>query len=68
MIKNNLSKILGEKRMKQQELAKLTGLTFSTITLIYHDKHKSISYSVLSKICEALNIGVGELFEYVKVK
>ncbi len=65
MIKNNLSRILGERRMKMAELIELTGLGRSTIERVYYDKGKNISYDTLNRICNALEIPVGELLEHI---
>lgn len=55
MIKNNLSKIMGELRISQVELAKMTNLAPQTIHKIYNEKTKSIDFDTLDQICEALN-------------
>lgn len=65
MIKNNLSKILGEKRMKMSEIIEITGLGRSTVERVYYDKGKNISYETIDRICNALEISVGELFEHI---
>ena len=64
-IKNNLSEILGKKRMKMSELQITTGLSYSTINDLYHNKTTSIGFDTVDKICDALEITVGELFEHV---
>ncbi|HBG48393.1 MAG TPA: hypothetical protein DDW90_02575 [Cyanobacteria bacterium UBA9971] len=65
MIKNNLSKILGERRIKMSELIELTGLGRSTVERVYYDKGENISYTTINKICNALEISVGELLEHI---
>lgn len=65
MIKNNLSEILGRKRIKMSELQKMTGLSQLTVIKLYHDKTNGINFDTLNKICNALEISVGELFEHV---
>ncbi|OGI00597.1 MAG: hypothetical protein A2Y25_07575 [Candidatus Melainabacteria bacterium GWF2_37_15] len=64
MIKNNLSRILGERRMKMSELIELTGLGRSTVERVYYHKGRNISYDTLDRICNALEISVGELLEH----
>ena len=65
MIKNNLSKIMGEKRIRISELHKISGLSQSTIIRIYYDKTKNISYESINKLCEALECNTQELLEYI---
>ncbi len=62
-IKTNLSRILGERRIKQLELAKLTGLQYNTVNAIYHDKWKQIGRKTLEKICRVLDVAIGDLLE-----
>ena len=65
MIKNNISKILGEKRMKMSELQKLTGLGKTTVIRLYHDRTTNIDFNTLNKLCEALDCTTQELLEYI---
>lgn len=65
MIKNNLSKILGERRMKMSELSRETGLAINTVSGLYYSRCKQVQFETIDKICKALNIGIGDLFEYV---
>jgi len=64
-IKSNLSKILGERRMKMSELAEQAGIAKNTVLSLYHEKAKGITFDVLEKICNALNCQPGDIFEYV---
>ncbi|MCL2696081.1 MAG: helix-turn-helix transcriptional regulator [Clostridiales bacterium] len=60
-----LSSILGGKRIKMAELVRMTGVSSATVNAMYHDRVKKIDYSVLNRICKALNCSVGELIIYV---
>lgn len=66
MVKCNLSRILGERRMTRVELAKKTGLTYQGIKPLYDDTWKGVQRNTIDVICKALDIGVGDLFEYVE--
>lgn len=65
MLKNNLSKIMGEKRIKIYELEKLSGLSRSTITRLYYDKTNTISFNTMENLCKSLDCSLNELFEII---
>ena len=65
MIKCQLPRLLGERRMHISDLQKMTGITYATLWNLYHEKTSSVSFKVTDKICGALGITPGELFEYV---
>ena len=63
MIRINLSRLLGERRMTQSELVQKTGIRAATINELYHDIAERVSLEQLDKICEALNCELSELIE-----
>lgn len=65
MVRNHLSKLLGEKRMTQAELSRKTGIRAATINELYHDIARGVSFEQLDRICEVLDCDVSQLFEYV---
>lgn len=65
MIKIHLSKILGEKRITQKELADKTGIRAATIHEMYHELIERINLDHLSKICRVLNVRVEDFLEYI---
>ena len=65
MIRNKLSTILGEQRMRVSELSKLTGISQNALNKIYHNKTKGIDFDTLNKLCNALQKNSQEIFEYV---
>jgi len=64
-IKVNLSRFLGERRIKITEMANKSGLAKNTIMALYHEKAKGITWDVLEKLCITLNCQPGDLIEYV---
>ena len=64
-IKVNLSRFLGERRIKITEMANKSGLAKNTIMALYHEKAKGITWDVLEKLCITLNCHPGDLIEYV---
>lgn len=67
-VKCNLSRILGEKKMKMSELAEEAGVAKNTVMGLYHERAKGITFEVLEKICRVLNCPVGELIEIIEEK
>lgn len=65
MIKIHLSKLLGERRMTQAELANRTGIRPATINELYHELVDRINIEHLNRICKALNIKVEDILEYM---
>ena len=64
MVKFHLSKLLGERKMTQNELSRKTGIRNSTINELYHEIAISIKFEHIDKICEVLDCTADELFEY----
>ena len=58
MIKNHLSRILGEKRWSQARLAKEMGIRLATINELYHEMAERINFEHLDRICEALDCSI----------
>lgn len=65
-IKCRLSIILGCKRMSQRELSRISGISATTIGRLYNEKWSQVDKSTMIKLCETLNVGVGDLFVYEK--
>lgn len=67
-VKIHLSKILGEKRMTQAELAKKTGIRAGTINDWYHEIIPRLNVEHLDRICEVLECNISDLLEYIPNK
>lgn len=65
MLKNNLSKLMGEKRYSIVEVSRKTGLTTSTISNLYNDKVKRLDFDTLEKLCKLLNCNTQDILEYI---
>lgn len=61
MIKVLLSSRLGDLRMTQADLARMTGIRPSTINELYHEITERVSLEHLDLICEALGCELDEL-------
>ena len=65
MIKCHLSRLMGERKLKIADVARVTGLHRNTITLLYDETAARIELEAIDKLCELFNVSVGELFEHV---
>ncbi|MDT2836003.1 helix-turn-helix transcriptional regulator [Enterococcus durans] len=63
-MKNNLSKILGERLLKVSDVFKATGISKTTLTDIYYQRAKNIQLDTLMKICDYLQVSLSDLIEY----
>lgn len=68
MIKIHLSKLLGERRITQSELANKTKIRPATINEMYHELIERINLEHLNSICKVLDIEVEDLLEYIPDK
>ena len=66
MIRILLSTRLGERRMTQSDLARVTGIRSQTINELYHDFAERVNLDDLDLICEALDCDAGDILEYQK--
>lgn len=63
-MKNNLSRILGERLLKVSDIHDFTGISRSTLTQLYYQRSSNIQLETLTKICDYLQIPLSELIEY----
>jgi len=61
MIKILLSSRLGDLRLTQADLARMTGIRPNTINELYHEISERVSFEHLDLICEALDCELNEL-------
>ncbi len=65
MIKCHLSRMMGERKLKIADLARMTGLHRNTITLLYEETAARIDLDAIDKLCEVFGCQVGDLLEKV---
>ena len=65
MIKCNLSRMLGEKKLKVSDVERGTGLHRHKIAALYKESAKKVDLETIDLVCEFLNCSVGELLERV---
>ena len=68
MIKIHLSRLLGERRITQAELSRMTGIRPATIHELYTETAQRIKFSHLEMICRRLNCQIFDLIEYIPEK
>lgn len=61
MIKNNVSLLIGMRRMTIAETARLAGVSYNTIYALYHDQTAGIEFATLNKLCEVLDCTTNDL-------
>ncbi len=64
MLKNNISTIIGQRRMTIAETAKISGLKYNTVYNLFYDKTAGIEFSTIDKLCYALDCTPNDLFIY----
>ena len=57
--------ILKERNMRANELANLSGITPSTVYSMFDGRRKEITINVIKKLCDGLDITLGEFFATV---
>ena len=65
MIVNHLPTLLAERRLKVADAVRATGISKTTLHKIYNDQSSRIDFDTIDKLCEFLEVGVGDIFEYV---
>lgn len=68
MIRCNLSRILGERRIHILELKRQTDVSYTTLSNLYHEKTSRIDFNTIDQICRVLGVQVGDLFVYIETE
>lgn len=66
MIVNRISRVMGEQRVTMAELARRTGLAYSTVHDLYHGRARRIELDTLDRLCRALNAEPNDLFQFIR--
>lgn len=64
-IRNHLSRVMGEQRLKIQDVASRSGLAYTTVFDLYHGRAKRLDLETLNALCRVLGVQPGDLFSYV---
>ena len=61
---NKLWKLLIDRKMLKKDLMRQTGITSTTIAKM--GKGQSVSLEVLGRICQSLDVNIGDIVDYEK--
>ncbi|MBM7424075.1 helix-turn-helix domain-containing protein [Spongiibacter marinus] len=63
MIRCHLARMMGEHKMRIADVARETGLSRATVTLLYKETAQKVDLEALDKLCVLFNCDVGDLLE-----
>ena len=66
MIENNLSVVIGKKKLTISEVSKIAGIKYDTVKSLYYGRTKGIEFETLNRLCFALECTPGDIFKYVE--
>ena len=64
MLVNRLSTLMGQRRLSIQDVARDTGLHYTTVFQLYHDRSNRFDRETLDRLCRYFGVGLGELLEW----
>lgn len=65
MIRCHLARMMGEHKMRIADVARETGLSRATVTLLYKETAQKVNLEALDKLCELFDCQLGDLLERV---
>lgn len=63
MIRCHLARMMGEHKMRIADVARETGLSRATVTMLYKETAQNVNLDAVEKLCELFDCGIGELLE-----
>lgn len=63
MIRCNLARLMGEHKLRIADVARETGLSRNTVTLLYKETARKVDLDALEQICTLFDCSVGDLLE-----
>ena len=61
MVRFQVKEIAESQGLNMQKLADKSGISYSTIVDLWHDRTRRIDKDTLARLCEALGVSIGEL-------
>ena len=65
MIRCHLARLMGERKMRISDVMRETGLSRTTVTLLYKETALKVDLEALDKLCELFNCLLSDLLEQV---
>jgi putative transcriptional regulator len=63
MIRCHLARMMGEHKMRIADVARETGISRATITLLYRETAQKVDLVTIEKLCLLFDCGIGDLLE-----
>ncbi len=63
MIRCQLSRLMGERKLRIADVARETGVHRNLITLLYYERAKRVDFESLERLCQFFGCTVGEFLE-----
>ncbi|MFD4706086.1 helix-turn-helix domain-containing protein [Gottfriedia sp. NPDC058432] len=67
-VKSNLKSILDQRGISIRKLSEDSGIPFETLRRLYNDDTKQYQRDTIGRVCEVLNVEVGELLVLVNIE
>lgn len=65
MIRCHLARMMGEHKMRIADVARETGLSRATLTLLYKETAQRVDLETLDKLCDLFDCALSDLLERV---
>ena len=65
MIRCHLARMMGEHKMRIADVARETGLSRVTVTLLYKETAQKVDLEAIEQICVLFDCSIGDLLELV---
>ncbi|ELV8625808.1 MULTISPECIES: helix-turn-helix domain-containing protein [Vibrio] len=68
MIRCHLARLMGERKMRISDVMRETGLSRTTVTLLYKETALKVDLEALDKLCELFDCELNQLLEHTPAK
>ncbi|EGR0517661.1 TPA: helix-turn-helix transcriptional regulator [Vibrio cholerae] len=63
MIRCHLARLMGERKMRISDVMRETGLSRTTVTLLYKETALKVDLAALDKLCDLFNCPLSDILE-----
>jgi len=64
VLTNRLSRLMGERRVSMLAVARATGLSYTTVFQLYHDRSTRYDKDTLDSLCSYFGVGIEHILEW----